>query len=59
MRTHILLICSMFTWALRVDVQAQIPTNDPEGWPHNATTPTWEEGLAAFSALAQQDARAT
>ena len=59
MRTRIFLICSMFTWVLRVDVQAQIPTNDPEGWPHNATTPTWEEGIAAFSALAQQDARAT
>ncbi len=59
MRTGILFIFMAFAGALCPNVPAQIPTNDPEGWPHNATTPTWEEGIAAFKALAQADARAS
>lgn len=58
MRAGSLFICSMLAWAIHFELQAQIPTNDPEGWPHNATTPTWEEGTAAFEALAQSDPRA-
>jgi hypothetical protein len=59
MRINMFLIFNAFIWVLCPFVQGQIPTNDPNGWPHNATTPTWEEGIAAFSALADLDPRAT
>lgn len=38
---------------------AQDSTSDPKGWPHNDVTPTWEEGVALFSALAELDSRAS
>ena len=59
MRTGILFIFMLLIGAVCPKVQAQTPTNDPEGWPHNPTTPTWEEGIAAFRALADADERAT
>lgn len=39
-------------------MRGQTPDQDPSGWPHNNMTPTWEEGVAAFKALADADERA-
>ncbi len=46
------LLCSFFI------LKGQTPDADPQGWPHNNMTPTWEEGVAAFKALADADDRA-
>lgn len=52
--------CSVAVFGLHLSalLAGQTPTNDPRGWPHNPTTPTWEEGTAAFAELAATDERA-
>lgn len=52
------LIYTAFFLFIAFILRGQTPDQDPEGWPHNNMTPTWEEGVAAFKALADADERA-